>query len=109
MPHEVTRHDGSLRVVGVSVAGARAVAQLRNRVVDLHGPLEFDVRHRAIFVDVASGAVGPERWEFPGGGLAVRHMAAAATDPDAVIHVGRRCVPVCHRRPERSPVTGVAR
>ena len=109
MPDEVTRHDGSLRVVGVGVAGARAVAQLRNRVVDLHGPLELDVRHWAVFVDVASGAVGPERGEFPGGGLAVRDMAAVATNSGAVIHVGRRCVPVCHRRPERGPVTGVAR
>ena len=109
MPHEVTRHDGSLRVVGVGVAGACAVAQLGNRVVDFHRPLELDVRHRAIFVDMASGAVGPERREFPRGGLTVRDMAAIATNSGAVIHVGGRCVPVRHRRPERGPVTGVAR
>jgi len=109
VPAEITHHDGSLRVVGIGVAGARAVTQFRDRVVDLHGPLELDVRHRAIFVDVASGAVGPERWEFPRGGLAVRGMAAVATGPEAMIHVGWRCVPVCHRRPKRGPVTGVAR
>src|SRR5262249_11249743 len=78
-------------------------------VVDLHGPHELDVRHRAIFVDMTSGAVGPEPWEFPGGGLAARDMAAVATKSGAVIHVGRRCVPICHRCPERSPMTAVAR
>jgi hypothetical protein len=36
-------------------------------------------------------------------------MAAVATGPEAMIHVGQRCVPVCHRRPKRGPVTGVAR
>src|ERR1700719_2190469 len=89
VPTEATGHDGSLRVVGVGVAGAGAGAELRNPVIDIDGPLEFDMRHRAIFVDVAPGAIGPERGEFPGDGLAIRGVTAVAADPGPMIHISR--------------------
>src|SRR5580692_11626325 len=74
------RQDGSLRVVGVDVAGTRAVAQFHDRVVDLHRPIEFRMRHRTILVGVAAGAVRPESGEFPGDDLGVRYVAAGAAD-----------------------------
>ena len=77
-----------MRVVGIDVAGARAVPKFSDRVVDLHGPLELDVRHRTILVGVATGAIGPEGGEFPWDGLSIRGVAARAVEPWPMIHVG---------------------
>ena len=67
------------------------------------------MRHRAIFVDVAPGAIGPERGEFPGDGLGIRDVTAVAADPGPMIHISWGRVPVCHRCPERGPMTRLAR
>jgi hypothetical protein len=40
---EAPRQNGPLRVVGKNVAGAGAVSQLCDRVIDRHGPHEFGV------------------------------------------------------------------
>ena len=79
--------DGPLRVVGVDVARTRAVSKFRDRVIDLHGPLELDVRHRTILVGVATGAIRPEGGEFPRDDLGVRGVAACAVEPWPMIHV----------------------
>lgn len=108
MHAEVTGHDGSLSTIGVRVARAGTVAQLGNRVVDLDGPLEFDVGHRPIFVDVATGAIGLECGKLPGDGLGIPNVTAAAANSGPVVYISWRRVPVCHRRPEPRPVTSIA-
>jgi hypothetical protein len=101
--------DGPLGIVSVDVARARAVSQLCDRVVDLHGPLELGMRHRTIPIGMAAGAIGPEGRELPGNNLGVRRVAARAVDRGPMIHEGRRGVSVGHWCPDRGPVTCLAR
>jgi len=101
--------DGPLRVVGVDVARTRAISKFRDCVVDLHGPLELDVRHRAILVGMATGAIRAVGGELPGDDLGVRRVTAGAVERCPVIHEGGRGVPVDHRGPGRGPVTCLAR
>lgn len=103
------RQDRSLRVVGVDVAGASAVPQFHDRVVNLHGPPELQMRHRTILIGMAAGAIRPESGEFPGDGLGIRCVAAGAAHRRPVIHKRRRCVPIDHRCPHHGPMTRIAR
>lgn len=57
---------------------------------------------------MASGAIWFERREFPRDRLGICDVTAVATDGRAVIRIKWRHVPIRHRRPERSPVAGVA-
>src|SRR5258708_2664431 len=109
MQAERPRQDFSLRVVGEDVTGTGAVAQFRNRVVDLYRPLEFKVRRRTILVDVTTGTAWPKGWEPPDAGLGIGHVAAGAANTRAMIYIGRRHVPVARRYPDRSSMTAFAR
>jgi hypothetical protein len=109
MHAERTRQNGSLRVVGIGMAGAGAVAELRRRVVDAHGPRELGMRHRAIFIDVAASAGAPERGEFPDDSLCVRGVAADAIHSRPVIHKGRGRMPVDDRCPSLGSMALIAR
>jgi len=65
------RQDGPLRVVGIDVARPGAISELCDRVVELHGPLELRMRHRAILSGVATGTVRAIGREFPRHDLSV--------------------------------------
>jgi len=101
--------DGSLRVVSEDVARARTISQLRNRVGELHRPLELRMRHRTILIGVAARAIRPEGRELPGHHCGIGRVAAGAAEPRPVIHIGWRRVPVYHRGPGRSSMTHLAR
>ena len=91
------------------MAGAGAIPQFRDLVVDFRGPLELGMRHRTILIDVATGTIRAEGGKFPADGLGIRHMTAGAAQSRPVIHIGRRRVPVADRCPGRGPMTGLAR
>lgn len=93
-----------MRTVSVDVASARTVAQVHDRVVDVHGPRELQMRHRTVFVGMAAGAIRPIGREFPGYDLRVRKVAAVTAERRPVIHKGWRDVPVARQRPRHAPM-----
>lgn len=101
-------HNCSLRAVCVDVAGARAVAELVDCVVDSHWTRELRMRHRPVVHRVAGSAIRLKRREFPGHHLRICRVACAAFERHAVIGIFRGHVPVVHRGPRPGPVARFA-
>ena len=92
-------HNCSLRAVCVDVAGARAVAELVDCVVDSHRARELRMRHRPVVHRVAGSAIRLKGGELPGHHLRICRVASAAFERPAVIGIFRGHVPVVHRSP----------
>ena len=92
-------HNCSLRAICVDVAGAGAVAQLVNGVVDCHRARELRMRHRPVVHRVAGRAIRLKGGELPGHHLRICRVASAAFERPAVIGIFRGHVLVVHRGP----------
>jgi len=101
-------HNCSLRAVCVDVAGARAVAELVDCVVDSHRARELRMRHRPVVLRVAGRAIRLKGREFPGHRLRICRVASAAFERHAVIGIFRGHVSVVHRCPRPCPVARLA-
>ena len=101
-------HNCSLRAVCVDVAGARAVAELVDCVVDSHRARELRMRHRPVVLRVAGRAIRLKGREFPGHDLRICCVTSVAFERHAVIGILRGHVSVVHRCPRPCPVARLA-
>ena len=101
-------HNCSLRAVCVDVAGAGAVAELVDCVIDSHRARELRMRHRPVVHRVAGSATRLKGREFPGHRLRICRVTRAAFERHAVIGIFRGHVTVVHRGPRPCPVTRLA-
>ena len=101
-------HNCSLRAVCVDVAGARAVAELVDGVVDSHGARELRMRHRPVVRRVAGSAIRLKGREFPRHHLRICRVTRGASERHPMIGIFRGHVTVVHRGPRPCPVTRLA-
>ena len=101
-------HNCSLRAVCVDVAGAGAVAELVDCVIDSHRARELRMRHRPVVHRMAGSTIRLKGREFPGNHLRICRVTRAAFERHAVIGIFRGHVTVVHRGPRPCPVTRLA-